>query len=61
VRTLVDLINSAFMTRAARFLYARENSPSIAAAFKRSTLDKSLEPVTIAGLCDPPSPFQMVS
>jgi hypothetical protein len=49
------------MTRAARFLYARENSPSIAAAFKRSTLDKSLEPVTIAGLCDPPSPFQMVS
>jgi len=57
---LVDLINKALMTRAGRFLFARENSPSIAEAFDRSRLDESLEPVTIPGLSDPPAPFPSV-
>ena len=39
---LVDLVNMALMTRARRFLFARENSPSVAQAFDRSRLDESL-------------------
>ena len=57
---LVDLLNTALMTRAARFLFARENSPSIRQGFDRSRLDKSLDPVVIAGLSEPPAAFPSV-
>lgn len=57
---LVKSINIALMTRAARFLFARENSPSIAQALARSPLDKSLEPVAIGGLSGPPAAFPSV-
>ena len=57
---LVDSINTALMTRAARFLFAREKSPSIARDFDRSRLDKSLDPIAIAGLSDPPAAFPSV-
>jgi len=57
---LVDLVNIALMTRAGRFLFARENSPSIAQAFDRSRLDKSLEPLAITGLSGPPAGFPSV-
>ena len=46
---LVDLLNTALMTRAVWFLSTRENSPSIAQRFDWPRLDKSLAPVVIAG------------
>jgi hypothetical protein len=57
---LVDSINLALMTRAARFVFACENSPSIAQDFDRWRLDKSLQPFAIAGLSDPPAAFASI-
>lgn len=54
---MVDLINNALMSHAARFLFARENCPLIAQRLNRSRPNTSAEPVLMEGLSDPPAPF----